>query len=832
RTFILYSKRNERNRTIAWVATGIVLIIMSVLTYFAVQESRLALANEKLAKSNEALAISNEKVAKTNEQIARTNEQEAKAQKAIAEENRKIAEAQRSAARAQIYQTRPGELYTSTLLAIDSWQSIPSDEAEEILRKNISLLPLPVAQVSQAGNINSIGFSPGGESFVTASADGTACAWDIGNGKKLFCASSPKSVNEAVFSPDGKFIITGDDSGLVQVLDAENGSVQNQYQRVKPDNASGTIQIVDLKNGNSQNKSTPLEIPVRNVSLKPSTGGQLAIAYDDGKIPVIDLKTGKISSPLEIGGKPHVSGFSPNGNWLAAGSESGVVTIWNLSNRKIISGFKHRDGVLALAFSPNNRVMATGGKDNTALITDLRTGSELFRLPNQNWVRAIAFSPDGSWLVTGSDDHRIRIWDTSNGKERLGMLQDSIVTDVAVSSNGQWIATTGLNKTVWVWNASTGAEIFRIPLGASGAVLAFSNDGKYLVSSDQRGVIQTWDISVMAASEKYVQFNGIVDNVQYSPAGDRLVVSDENRVWLLSPEPLSDLLPRPQGVPILQLKSRVKEAIFSPDSKFLGLLSAGNEVAIYNIDKRGSKTLKVSAPIRAIAFSPDSQQLMTSDSNGNVQAWDVLNAQLIDNAAVEYPQASSLDANAEFLAMGSKDKIALMELNDGGTFSEIKSQGDNTLLGFSADGSMLAATDSSGQINLWKYQGGQFTALKPFIKEQAVSLAFNPKGTLLAVGTAQNAFLIDTTTAEEVARIPHIDNVNGVSFSEDGNILATASSKALQFWDIAKIRQIKKANLDTTACSRLIENFDASQWHALFGDEAYRPLCPNLPVPQ
>src|SRR5512134_2158060 len=36
KTFILHSRRNERNRTIAWVATGIALIMLSVLTYTAV----------------------------------------------------------------------------------------------------------------------------------------------------------------------------------------------------------------------------------------------------------------------------------------------------------------------------------------------------------------------------------------------------------------------------------------------------------------------------------------------------------------------------------------------------------------------------------------------------------------------------------------------------------------------------------------------------------------------------------------------------------------------------------------------------------------------------
>jgi WD40 repeat protein len=118
------------------------------------------------------------------------------------------------------------------------------------------------------------------------------------------------------------------------------------------------------------------------------------------------------------------------------------------------------------------------------------------------------------------------------------------------------------------------------------------------------------------------------------------------------------------------------------------------------------------------------------------------------------------------------------------------------------------------------------------VKEQAVSLAFNPDGSLLAVGTARNLILINTASGEEVARIPHSDMVNGVSFSVDGNILVTASSKVLQFWDVTKLPQIKTDDLITAACSRLIANLDKAQWQALFGNDNYQPLCKDLPIPQ
>lgn len=828
--FIQYSLRSERNRTIAWVATGIAVVAMAILSYLAVQASNQAQIQRKLAVANAEESTINAIHANQQRQRAERNAEEATAQKVIADENRKIAEAQRGVARAQIYQSQPGELYTSTLLAIDSWQSIPSEEAEEILRTNISLLPLPVAQVSQLGRINSIEFSPDGNSFVTASADATTCVWNTENGEKLFCTSGLAPVSDAAFSLDGKLIVTGDQLGVVRVIDIENGNVLSEYRRVTPDEKSGSIQIVDVKK-EERPEDLFLEIPVQQININPSNG-RLAIAYGDGKIPVLDLLTGKVSSPLEASGSPHVSGFSPNGIWLVTGSDNGVVTIWNLIDRSIISGQKHKGQILAMAFSPNNRIIATAGKDNTATITDVRTGKELLRILNENWVRDIAFSPDGLWFVTVSDDQRIRIWDTATGKERLRMLQDSLITEVQVSSNGQWIATASDDKTVRVWNAGTGAEIFQIPQGARGTALAFNQDGKYLVSADEFGRINIWDISVMAAAEKSILFNGIVENVHYSPSGERLVASDENRVWVWTSKQLADLTDRPQGAPVLQFKSTVRDVIFSPDSTLLGIRTEGNEVGIYNIDNRGLKMLKVGSTIRSIAFSPDGQQLITSDSAGKVQVWDALKAEATDNSENQYTEVSSLTSNRDLLAIGAKDKITILGSNGDGVSEEIESLGDNALVLLSDDGSILISSDSSGRVTIWKDQDGKFIAGSSFIKEQAVSLSLNPKGTLLAIATAKNVYLIDLATGEEIARIPHIDIVNGVSFSIDGSTLATASSKSLQFWNMASIHQIKTDQLVPTACSRLQRNFDAAQWRTLYGNQPYRTLCESLPPPE
>src|SRR5688572_26259644 len=350
-TFIQHSLRSERNRTIAWVTGGLALVIMAVLSVIAVNQSNaanqqklIAETQKDFAEAKSTEAINNAILADQNAMTAQANEQEAKKQEAIANENKRIAEAQRSAARAQIYQSRPGELYTSTLLAIDSLHREPSDEAEEILRRNISLLPLPLAGFSQQGRINAIAVSPEKDRniIVTGSADGTTCAWQIENGeaRDLFCTPSGQpSVNALAFNLDGSLLAVGDQSGLVQILDMkENGTVLYAYQR--GETSSGAIQLTDIKNGAAPNEET--QASVRSLAFQPRSGGHLAAAFGDGEIPVFNPTTGKISSPLWTGESANVIGFNRSGNWLVAGTQSGRVVVWDLSSTHNFSPSTHR----------------------------------------------------------------------------------------------------------------------------------------------------------------------------------------------------------------------------------------------------------------------------------------------------------------------------------------------------------------------------------------------------------------------------------------------------------------------------------------------------------
>lgn len=810
--YIKHSIQNERRSILVWIISALTVILLAGLAFFAFDQrdaatksAREADAQRKIAVTNEQEADKQRKIAEENEKLAQENEKIAVAAKQDAEDQKLIAQAQRSAARAQIYQIQPGELYTSTLLAVDSWKTSSSEEAEEILRKNISLLPIPVNQIQHEGGLNSLEFNPDRDLFVTGGIDGKACVWKASDGEQVYCTEpSPGSVNDAVFSPDGEYLITGDASGEVSIIRTLDWEKLYTYR-------TGAV--------------------VWDIDVGGEGGKDIAVTRNDGKITILDLETGKRDYDLQVSGQVRIASFSPNGNYIAAGSSTGVVNLWNLEagGSPITSG-RHNGEVFALTFSPNSRYLVTGGADGYAVVARVSDGQELYRRLHEDAVTDIAFNKkDVSWFATVSNDYRIRLWDTFDGDERLRMSQDNFVNAVDISSNGQWLATTGADRTVRVWNASTGAEMFQVPVEGEGMVLGFGGDGSTLVAGDNTGGINIWDISDMPAPESYLQFTDMVGDMQFSPSGEWLAVSAGARFWVLRTNQLSTLTAAPETALNVTVTGNISNLVFSPDSKWLGISTDAGQVLVYNLDSNVPKTFIGSGVENAIAFSPGSGLLLVSQPGGGVDTWNLITSEQTVAFAGGVQDVKSMAVSPTQVALGVDDEIIVLNEN-GERLLSIDSPGDHALLAFNAEGTMLASSNPEGSIEVWNLENGVFRSVGTIRKETVYSMAFSPDGTQLAVGTTNTVYLLDPDRVKETARIPNAGNVVGISYLPDGNIMATASRKAIQFWDTTKIQIIQQDNLEVVACSRLKANFSRSQWANLFGGKPYEELCVDLPV--
>ncbi|MEN9563308.1 MAG: hypothetical protein RIR73_1552, partial [Chloroflexota bacterium] len=794
--YILFSRRAERVLTITWIIAALALFVLALLSYVAFQGQQLAIAKEKEAEAARVEAEANREEADRNAAIAR-------AQKTAAEKNALIAQSQRSAARAQIYQSRTGGLFTSTLLAIDSYQKLPTTEAEGILRKNISLLPIPVKEIQYGGDILSIAVSPDENTFVAASEDGTACLTRFEDGESIYCTESSGPVLDAAFSPDGSILVVSDSLGEVHVLNADDGSLIKQIN---------------------------FGVSVRDVNISPD-GKLLAMARDDARINIVKISDFALYGEFSVFGNLRVTAFSPDGRWFAAASDQGAITFWSLGTKQIVNSGAHREEVFEIAFSPDSQTLISGSADNCAVLTSPFSGKQLLKVLNEDRVVNVAFSPDGEWFVTASDDFRIRVWDAKSGEERMRLLQESIVSEVVISPNGYWIASTGSDRTVRVWSAANGAEMFQIPINAPGTKLQFSADNKYLVTGDQDGQVSIWELSTLDANNGYIRFDEFIGNVELSPNGDWLAASTNGQVWLLDPN-LNATQTSPQGKPILDLRQEtIYDLAIDPAGTLLALSTS--EGRIITLNRTGStQTLSNnSGNTTKIVFSPDGQNLFFATGNEEVQFRSLNSGEAgilwKGNSAI----ASITASKNNLLAIGLNGRIILFDLTSNTVTAELDSPGNNQFLQFDPSGSSLVSSSPSGQTLIWKIKNGQFERFFEIASGQVSSIAFNTSGSRLFIGETDQILVFDPNTGTEVSRLRQKGELIALAPLPNSTMLLTASLRTLQYFDLSSIKDISGLQIIDSACSRLTQNFSAAEWAFFFEKDEYKSLCEGLPIP-
>lgn len=794
--YIRFSRSSERVRTLTWISAALAILIMLVLSAFALDQRKDALANAAEAQDQRDIAEKNQKSAESNARAAM-------AAKATADKNAAIAKAQRSAARAQIYQSKTAGLFTSTLLAIDSYQRVPSLEATEILRENISLLPVPIEEIIHEGPILDLEVSPDGESFVTASDDGSACLLRFESGETIFCSTSSGSVLDAAFGPEGKVLVTSSSSGQVLILDAATGELMKE-----------------LNYG----------VPVFGVNISPD-GQLLAMARDDGRITLVKMSSYEFAGEFSVYGNLSVTAFSPDGGLFAAGSDAGSVTFWDLETGDIITGVAHRGGIRDITFSPDGTALLSGGTDNTAVLTSTYDGEPMLSVLNEEWVEDVEFSPDGTWFVTASNDFRIRVWDAETGEERLRLLQDSIVSDVKISPDGLWIASTGSDRSVRVWSAADGAQMFRIPLEGEGNVLAFSKDGSYLLVGDEHGHVSLWDISTLRSNNRYVRFNEFIEQVEMSPTGNWFTATTGSQVWLLEPENFPEPTKPPTDPLIDFFNDDIVDMVMDAEGKSLVVSTEEGQVVVLELPSGRARTLIDSGPMQSLAFSSDGSSLFLGNDDGLVQSRSLSSGEDGILWQADEPVYAIAASSENLLAIGLEDAIVLLDPATKSVLAELESPGLNHLLAFHPDGKLLVSSSLSGNTSFWRGEGNQFELVATAIGDPAVSLSFTPDGSRVFLGGTNRIQVFDALTGTEVQRIRQNSDVMDLAFSTDGQTLYAASLRTLRFFDTTLLTDISEKDIVDLACSHLLQNFSTAEWKSFFGDDTYKTTCPSLPVP-
>ncbi len=819
-------KFGDRRQRTMLASVSLALVVSIVLSIFAWIARNDAKSAQSAAQTSEALAIRNQHAASTAQVDAENNQKIAEQKKKEAEEKTNLAIANRSAAQSQIYQTRPGELDTSTLLAIDSYQRVPSFQAEDLIRTNSSRLAIPLKQMSQDGSIWNIEWTPDYKYFVTGNhsdpanpdALNEACVWRAEDGEKRYCVQHDDDVNDAIFTQDGKYLITASADKTVRFWDAATGT---------PD----------------ASKTLTFDKAVNDLDISASI---LAIGRDDGFLTLYYLDKPDLKPfSYEMASGVYEVKFSPDGNILAIGLTNGNIKLWQSQRNFFYNGAKHSgSSYVIVMFSPDSLWMASGGGDSIARLTR-RDGTVQYEVPHGDWVEDIAFGPDPSWYVTVSDDNKVRLLDTLTGDEKLRMSHTGFAQKVKVSPNGQWIASTGYDNVVRIWDSASGSQMLEIPIDGNGTALSFDKDGNRIVAASKNGTISIWDISTLDNRLGYIEFPEFVHEARFTPSNEFLIVnSDDYHIRKIPAESVDKIRNGSEGEIVFTAPVLTYNTAISPDSKWIAAIeydsvnADSNRGRLVSLDGQTQYPLNHNGRVTGVAFDKESKFAITTGANGIISFWDVQSGEQnvtlqLDNSAPAYSLA--VYPTDTLLVAGVNNSTKIWDYSSGTLVTELAQAGDIVALAFSNDGKWLASGSSAGTILMWKVENRTFTqtgnALQ--LEGRPQVLAFSPDDALLAGGGSSGfAYLWDTSTSDEVARIPHNDPVTSVSFSLDGLQLFTVSRKVVRIWDVKAIHLVPKDQLISFACSHLVANLSKNAWTSFFGDEAYRPICPNLPEPE
>jgi eukaryotic-like serine/threonine-protein kinase len=624
--------------------------------------------------------------------------------------------------------------------------------------------------------VTAVAFSPDGTRLASSSRDGTARLWDPRTGKQVMeLRASNAAILALAFSPTGSQLATGGDDRAVRIWNWQTGDLKLEFEKQRHPvctlafNPYGTELITG---------SHWRDLPGEAIIWQPSTGKRLREMYVASKLP------GATNSGVRT------IAYSPDGLRIFASGYRGRNMLWDAKTGEVLQPIASH-AALASVFSPDGTLVANAGdtsfhdSDRIVEIYNARTGSYSFGLRGHTGTAlCAAFRPDSARIVTGSRDGTAKIWKTHNRLHAIEITDVKVNRWAAFSPDASRIITSKhescRGQNVDVWDSATGKHILKLPSQDS-RVCVFSPTGDRILTGSgyvsrffqeynaEPGVAELWDSRTGALLSQFRGHTGTISAVAFSPDGQRIATAATDRtarVWDTNTGEVLRIVEvaAPEGLVYLCLAFNADgtRIVTGGDDKALVWDIATGEIV--------ARLLGHTGRIKSIVYSPDGSQILTASLDSQAMLW---NAQ-----------------TGQWLKTFKRDPSEL----EGACFSP--------------DGTRVLTTHRGGAARIWDTQTGEHL-LRISNQDIALSAQFSPDGKRIvcSVGNENETVrLFETWTGELPVRIKgavHPGTI--VSFSSDGSTVVTRTLLGeTRVWDALTGEEVQSHGIPRLANSGII----------------------------
>jgi WD40 repeat protein len=269
--------------------------------------------------------------------------------------------------------------------------------------------------------VRSIAFTPGGQRFLTGSANGEVRMYETVSGHRPWVVTHGDAVLMIAVSPHtGEWIATASRDKTARALRTVTG--EEIWRHPHPQSVSHIAVSADES--------------------------RVATGCFDQRTRVLDAATGKEKHQVRHDGKVRALAFAPTSSILASANEDGTVTVLDASTGEQLGQVVHSQAASAVAISRELAggqvsLMATAGQEKTVRIFTMASGAPMLldQLPVAAPVRLLAFHPAAQLLAILEEGASIKVIDPLDGVEYARLIHPAPVNAMTFSADGELIVT-------------------------------------------------------------------------------------------------------------------------------------------------------------------------------------------------------------------------------------------------------------------------------------------------------------------------------------------------------------------------------------------------------